>query len=208
MTRDRAILDAAARLFYARGFHGVGVDEIGVAAGVTGPAIYRHFRNKDEILATLFDQAMDRLLQLAGPRREDPWEELRALVRAQAEFALRDRELLSVYSREDRSLAEPSRRRLHRRQRQHVERWVDTLARCYPKRGKDELTSAAYAMIGLLLSLVHWPREARAMEDLEGLLEQLVEGGLSALDERREKRRGAVRAAGRSAASRASPRRG
>lgn len=207
MTRDRSILDAAARLFYARGFHGVGVDEIGVAAGVTGPAIYRHFRNKDEILATLFDQAMDRLLELAGPRHEDPREELRALVRAQAEFALRDRELLSVYSREDRSLSEASRRRLHRRQRQHVERWVEALERCYPERGKEELTSAAYAMIGLLLSLVHWPREARATENLEGLLEQLVEGGLSALDERREGGPAPVRDAGGNARARASARR-
>lgn len=206
MARDRAILDAAARLFYGRGFDGVGVDEIGVAAGITGPAIYRHFQNKDEILATLFDEAMDRLLQLAGPRREDPWEELRALILAQADFALRDRELLSVYSREERSLAEPSRRRLHRRERQHVERWVAVLGRCYPTRGKDELTSAAYATIGMLLSVTHWPREARATPNLEGLLERLVIDGLSALDARRH-RPAAASGRSSSAGSRASARR-
>lgn len=181
MSRDRAILDAASRLFFERGFHGVGVDEIGVAAGVTGPAIYRHFSGKDEILSTLFDEAMDRLLELAGPRQEDAWAELRTLVRAQTTFALRDRELLSVYSREDRHLPESSRRRLHRRQRQHVDRWVDVLKRCFPERSERELTSAAYAMIGLLLSVAHWPREARGTDELEGLLEELVLGGLTTL---------------------------
>jgi AcrR family transcriptional regulator len=207
MSRDRVILDAAVRLFYERGFDGVGVDELGVAAGVTGPAIYRHFRNKDEILATLFDEAMDRLLQLAGPPREDPWEELRALVRAQAGFALRDRELLSVYSREDRSLAETSRRRLHRRQRQYVERWVEVLRRCYPERADNELTSAAYATIGLLLSIAHWPREARTTARLESLLESLVVGGLSALEDRPHDADGQVPAVSTSAAGRASARR-
>ena len=62
--RDRAILDSAKRLFYERGYDGVGVDEIGAASGVTGPAIYRHFTGKEEILATLFDEAMVRLREL------------------------------------------------------------------------------------------------------------------------------------------------
>ena len=182
MTRDRSILDAASRLFFERGFDGVGVDEIGKAAGVTGPAIYRHFRGKDEILSTLFDEAMDRLLQLAGPPQEDCSTELRTLVRAQAQFALEDRELLSVYAREDRSLPDDSRRRLHRRQRQYVERWVGVLGRCFPQRTENELRSSAYAMIGLLLSIAHWPRDARSAENLETLLEALVLGGLSSLE--------------------------
>ena len=58
---DRAarILRASAALFYAKGFHAVTVDEIGAAVDATGAAIYRHFSGKDEILATLFDEALD-----------------------------------------------------------------------------------------------------------------------------------------------------
>ena len=62
LTRDREILKAAARLFARRGFHAVGVDEIGEAAGVTGPAIYRHFGSKDEILGALFETASSDVL--------------------------------------------------------------------------------------------------------------------------------------------------
>ncbi|MDX6428827.1 MAG: hypothetical protein QOE54_1193, partial [Streptosporangiaceae bacterium] len=38
MGRDRAILDAAAEAFYEKGFHGVGVDELGARAGLSGPS--------------------------------------------------------------------------------------------------------------------------------------------------------------------------
>lgn len=62
MERDERILEAAEMLFFERGFDGVGVDEIGQAAGVSGSAIYRHFQGKNEILATLFDRAIDALL--------------------------------------------------------------------------------------------------------------------------------------------------
>lgn len=179
--RDRAILDAAKGLFYERGFDAVGVDEIGTRAGVTGPAIYRHFRGKEEILSTLFDEAMDHLLVLAGAPTEDPFADLHSLVAAQTEFALRDRELLSIYAREDRSLSPPARKRLARRQRQHVDRWVDALRRCYPERSDDELTTTAYAVIGMLISVAHWPKEAMRAAGLAALLIDLAERGVGAL---------------------------
>jgi AcrR family transcriptional regulator len=177
--QDRAILDAATQLFYKRGFDAVGVDELGEAAGMSGPAIYRHFTSKDEILSTLFDEAMDRLLLLVPAPTDDPFADLEALVRAQAEFSLSDSALVSIYAREDRSLKPEARRRLARRQRQHVERWVAVLARCYPERPADELLTAAFATIGLLLSAAYWPEDARRAADLPGLLVSLGLGALA-----------------------------
>lgn len=173
--RDRAILDASKRLFYERGFDGVGVDEIGAASGVSGPAIYRHFKNKDEILATLFDEAMDQLIMAAGNIKEDPLDDLRSIARAHAEFALNDRELLSIYAREDRSLDPAHRRRLGRRQRQFVERWRTSLARVNPALSETEVTSIAYALIGMLLSAAQWPREVLEASGLTDLLVGVIE---------------------------------
>lgn len=173
--RDRQILDAAKRLFYERGFDAVGVDEIGAAAGASGPAIYRHFRGKDEILATLFDAAMDRLLMLTGTPLEDPLEDLRNLARGHAEFALSDRALLSIYAREERSLTAEHRRRLHRRQRQYVERWAAALQSCSPSRPPEQVAAMAYALIGMLLSAAHWPREVATAGGLVELMVELVE---------------------------------
>src|SRR3990172_3114367 len=41
--RREAILDAATHLFSARGYADTGIDDIGAAVGITGPAVYRHF---------------------------------------------------------------------------------------------------------------------------------------------------------------------
>src|ERR1044071_7137914 len=53
--RRERILASATSLFEENGFHGAGIDDIAAAAGVTGPAIYRHFKNKDAVLVALFD---------------------------------------------------------------------------------------------------------------------------------------------------------
>jgi AcrR family transcriptional regulator len=159
--REQMILDAAKRLFFERGFDAIGVDELGEAAGVSGPALYRHFKSKDEILATLFDEAMDHLLMLSGPRHDDPLEDLRSLAEAHVTFALGDPELVSIYAREDRSLSEAYRRRLHRRQRQFVERWKATLADVVQPSTDEHLTGVAHALIGMILSTAQWPADVR-----------------------------------------------
>lgn len=182
MARDREILRVAERLFYERGYGGVPVDLIGAEVGVTGPAIYSHFRGKAEILASLFDEAMDRMLVLAGPVREDPREELEHLIRAHATFVVEKLELLTVYTREDRALSEDARRRFRRRQRDYVQRWVDALALLHPDRSCQELVSVAFAVIGMLMSVTGWPREALRSDALPDLLADLALGALGALE--------------------------
>src|SRR5918999_5940164 len=59
--RKERILASATSLFEENGFHGAGIDDIAAAAGVTGPAIYRHFKNKDAVLVALFDRLAERL---------------------------------------------------------------------------------------------------------------------------------------------------
>ena len=53
--RDQ-IIAAATQLFYEHGFHLTGIDDIGAAAGITGPGVYRHFAGKDEILIAVLDR--------------------------------------------------------------------------------------------------------------------------------------------------------
>ena len=60
------LLSAAERLFAERGFLAVRLEDIGAAAGVSGPAIYRHFPNKESMLVELLVGISARLL--AGAR--------------------------------------------------------------------------------------------------------------------------------------------
>jgi AcrR family transcriptional regulator len=182
-SRQALILNAAKELFYERSFAAVGVDEIGQRAGVTGPAIYRHFSGKDEILATLFDDAIDRLTDATAVQSDDPWEELDALVRGHALFVLSERKLAGVKIREERSLAEPYRRGLHRRERRYVERWIDCLKRCYPDRSVGELTTATHVALGALNSVATWSAEAVKGEQTPEIIAAVVLRGLHGFED-------------------------
>jgi AcrR family transcriptional regulator len=61
-TRREQILAAAAELFAHRGFHGVGIDDIGAAVGISGPGVYRHFRSKDAVLGQMLVGISETLL--------------------------------------------------------------------------------------------------------------------------------------------------
>ena len=63
----RAALIAAARpLFAARGFTGVGTEEIVRAAGVTRGALYHQFRDKQDLFAAVFEQLELEIAQRTG----------------------------------------------------------------------------------------------------------------------------------------------
>jgi len=67
-TRREEILDAAARLFAERGYHGVSIDDIGSAVGMSGPGIYRHFAGKEDVLSQMLLRISHELLE-EGSRR-------------------------------------------------------------------------------------------------------------------------------------------
>ena len=67
-TRREQILATAADLFAARGFHGVSVDDLGAACGISGPALYRHFASKDAVLAEMLVSISERLLEVGRER--------------------------------------------------------------------------------------------------------------------------------------------
>ena len=58
--RDR-ILRAATTLFYERGVHDVGMNELVEAAGTGKNVLYRHFAGKDELVLAYLEQFAERL---------------------------------------------------------------------------------------------------------------------------------------------------
>lgn len=67
-TRRERILTTAARLFRQRGFSGVGMDDIGAAAELTGPAVYYYFPGKRALLAAIADRLLVDLESAARAR--------------------------------------------------------------------------------------------------------------------------------------------
>ncbi|WP_245900290.1 TetR/AcrR family transcriptional regulator [Geodermatophilus normandii] len=158
-SRREQILRAAAQLFAERGSRAVGVDDVGAAVGVTGPAIYRHFASKDAMLAEMLEGISQRLL--AGARERvaaagpDPAAQLRALVAFQVDFALDNPALITVQDRDLGSLPPDDAAAVRRLQRRYVEVWVDVLTRLRPEEGTDASRTRAHAVFGLVNSTPH-----------------------------------------------------
>src|SRR5205814_1532480 len=151
--RRERILASATSLFEENGFHGAGIDDIAAAAGVTGPAIYRHFKNKDAVLVALFDRLAERLTAiLETVAAYEGRQALETLVRLHVRLAFDQRALIVVYISEERNLPEPERRRARRFQRAYVEAWADLLRPLRADLSDEERRSAVHAAIGLLNS--------------------------------------------------------
>lgn len=56
------LLEAAARVFARRGFHGASVEEIAAEAGYTSGAVYSNFKGKEELFLALQERELEKRL--------------------------------------------------------------------------------------------------------------------------------------------------
>jgi AcrR family transcriptional regulator len=129
MTRDE-ILEAAAQIFSQKGFHAASMQDIAQAVNLKKASLYHHVNNKQEILVSILDQALDLLIErmievMARPL--SPNEKLRQAMISYLQAMLEHRELASVLLLEYRSL-EPEMRDRHIPRRDRFERlWRDLI---------------------------------------------------------------------------------
>src|SRR4051812_45882100 len=158
-SRREQILRAAAQLFAERGARAVGVDDVGAAVGVTGPAIYRHFASKDAMLAEMLVRISERLLAGGSERvagaGDDARAQLRALIAFHVDFALDNPALITVQDRDLASLPDGDAAKVRRLQRRYVESWVTVLARLHPGADAAACRARAHAVFGLINSTPH-----------------------------------------------------
>jgi AcrR family transcriptional regulator len=180
--RRQRILSAAAELVAERGYHEVGMADIGAAAGITGSAIYRHFDGKSAVLVAMFDHVID---DLSGEASEivasggDALAILRGLVQTQVRFVLRDRTLAQVYHNEVANLPEEDRHRLRRKQRLYIEEWVHVLAQLRPDAGDATVRALVHASVGAIQSVLFY-QSGLADDQLAALTSSVAEASLFA----------------------------
>lgn len=160
-TRREQILDTAATLFAERGFHGVSVHEIGSACGISGPALYKHFAGKDDILTQSLIAISERLLSEGRSRVEratSPQDALDALIDWHTEFAIEHPALIVIQEREWSNLRADGRRDVRTLQLAYVDLWVATLQRLRGDLDAAEARAAVQATFGLINSTPHSAR--------------------------------------------------
>ena len=96
-TKER-ILKVAENLFAERGFNGTSVDMIAKQTGVNKALIYYHFKDKNDIIISLFRSIIDELYDYRE-RSADPAEEAGDplnKIREEVEFCVKRKKILSV----------------------------------------------------------------------------------------------------------------
>jgi AcrR family transcriptional regulator len=143
-------------LFAARGYHGVSMDDIGSAAGVTGPALYHHFAGKEAMLVAALIPVSEGLLH-GGKARvalhpDDAQAALADLIDFHVEFALANPAVIALHLHELDRLPEEPRRQIRRLQRLYVEEWVEVLGTLRPELEAAEARVLAHSAFGLMNS--------------------------------------------------------
>jgi len=84
-TNKRSLItEAAVEVFAERGFHQARVSDVARRAGVADGTIYLYFKNKEDLLLSIFEEKMDVLLASLGEILEgvhDPLERIRRFAR-------------------------------------------------------------------------------------------------------------------------------
>lgn len=162
--RRAEIVAAAAELFARHGFPSVGMDDIGAAVGVTGPAIYRHFDSKAAVLAAVIDTIIDAVAPPPdGGRASQPdggrpsstspagaAAALRSRIDRYAAGVAARRELMAIFVREVHHLPLEHAERLRLRQRALVTEWRELLAAVHPTWGSERVRTTVHAVFGML----------------------------------------------------------
>jgi AcrR family transcriptional regulator len=155
-SRRDEILEIAVGLFAARGYHGVSMDDIGSAAGVTGPALYHHFAGKEAMLVAALIPVSEGLLNGGRSRvalhPDDAEAALVDLIEFHVEFALANPAVIALHLHELDRLPEEPRRQIRRLQRLYVEEWVAVLATLRPELDPAEARVLAHSAFGLMNS--------------------------------------------------------
>ncbi len=149
--RRAELLDAAEELFLAHGFHAVSVDDLGAAAGITGPGLYRHFPSKDALLMAVLDRIWERLAPAVEQAESAPAADaLEILLAAHLDLALDRPAALELLLRELPHLPEDYRRLARRNHERYVAVWARALTELGEGLGQEEAQVLALGVHGLL----------------------------------------------------------
>ncbi len=175
--RRSQLISAAERWVAERGYLAVRLEDIGAAAGVSGPAIYRHFPNKEALLVELLVGISTRLLAGAEAvvhAAGNTPAALDGLIDFHLDFSLGEADLIRIQDRDLGNLPAPAKRQVRKAQRQYVEIWVDVLRKLHPDLGEAEARLMAHATFGLLNSTAHSLKPGAVTESSRAVLRAMT----------------------------------
>lgn len=161
-SRREQVLAEATALFAQRGFHDVSMEDIGAAAGIAGPSVYRHFPSKAALMVAIGHRAADRLALAAEQALQAPDEPtaLRRLAASYVRTILHTPELLVSFSADRVTMPDHDKADLLRVQRDYVAQWVTLLSAVHPSLPPREAKITVHAALTIANDLARTRRVA------------------------------------------------
>jgi AcrR family transcriptional regulator len=156
LRRQSLILKVAARLFAERGYDSVSINQIGVEAGITGPAIYRYFSSKEALLVSIFQHLQRRTGDALNQVIESGLQgrvALERLVDQQFELAFEEPEKIRIVAAEERHLPVKEAAELRAETRRLLRGWTEVLREARPDLSRDECDATVHALLALITSI-------------------------------------------------------
>ncbi len=178
--RRERILRSAIELFRTHGYGATGIDEIGAAAGITGPGIYRHFASKQDILDEAVAWGTREVLTHSSQILEEdhtPEETLTLLTRSLVDDVLDQPDIVTVLLRERRHLSTRGRRLWDQSLREYQTEWIEVLCTLRPDLDADDARAEVWMALGMALAAAQYETRLRRARVGE-LLQQMIVGAL------------------------------
>ncbi|MFT4044162.1 MAG: TetR/AcrR family transcriptional regulator [Gordonia sp. (in: high G+C Gram-positive bacteria)] len=176
--RKRQLAANAAALFLERGYPQVSVADVARAAGVTAPSVYRHFVDKQDLLAAAVLTGVDNLEDCTERALRGVPRPLPELVDTLCEFGIRHPESLSLWRWTSNYLTTEQNRHVVERTRRVLARWVAVVAIDRPELSERDCRLLAWATVSVAGSMsVHHTRMSgvRAHAELTTLIGRLLQ---------------------------------
>jgi TetR/AcrR family transcriptional regulator, cholesterol catabolism regulator len=187
LRRADAIVDAAARVFAERGYHGTSTQAIADVLGLRQASLYYYFPSKEAALELVCERGVDGFVETAEgivAGAGTPLDKLRSLIVAHLAPNASKRDYVKVFINERRYLADASRRRIGRKSRR-IERCFEEVLRAGIADGSiragADVRLTMLAMLGMLNSVINWREhdQGRGISQIAAELSELVAAGLA-----------------------------
>lgn len=184
IVRDE-ILRAASTLFAARGYRAVTTDDIAEAIGLTKSAMYYYFKNKYDLLSTIFRESFAHYLTHAraiAVQQTKPEETLRRLIRQHILNAIDLREWTTIFFREQSELNDKDRAFIAKCIKEYSEFFERTYTRGLRTGAFRQLPPQMVLnyIVGACNSVTQWVRDDGDLthEQIAEMMTAVVESGL------------------------------
>lgn len=185
--RERELIEAAARIFYEKGYEATSIQEVAEALGMLKGSVYYYIESKEDLLFSVIKEVhegafknLEQLRALEGPVLS----KVRALIKQHVVYNARNLKKVAVFFHDFRSLSE-ERRRFIIAERDMYERFLRDLITQGQKEGSIRTgldpKIVAIGILGMMNWLYHWykPRGPDSPDHIADVYADLVVEGLA-----------------------------